>query len=414
MRGTRASIVPLVTAAVLIACAPARAQQTVAADRFVDSVGINIHLHYDDTLYYKDFPLIKNRLVELGVRHVRDGLVDQGFPPYYERFAELAQAGIKGTFIVAPNHSTEVWLSFPVRVGGAVEAYEGPNELDKSRDPNWAQTLAETMRRLRTIKEDPRTAAYPVYAPSLTSEAAYTALGDISASFDFANMHNYFAGRHPGTGGWGSNGYGSIEWNLALNRRFAGGKPIVSTETGYHDATADTDGVPQQVAGRYMPRLLLEQFRAGIVRTFIYELLDSGGESYGLLGTDGSPKPAFNAVRGLLNLLSDPGPPFETEDLPYTVEGDAGDLRHMAFQKRDGTYFLALWVAAPGWDPGARRPMAAPSRQVAVRLPEKVRVVRTHRWQPDGSMSSSQTSTPLGATYAVSVGDALTVVEISR
>ena len=81
----------------------AHAQRAIAADDFVDSVGVNIHLHYDHTIYKEQFPLIKTRLIELGVRHVRDGLIDTAWQGYYDRHNALGQAGIKGTFIVAPR-----------------------------------------------------------------------------------------------------------------------------------------------------------------------------------------------------------------------------------------------------------------------------------------------------------------------
>ncbi len=402
------------TAALLAACAPAVAQQTVAADAFVESVGVNIHLHYTDTPYWSEYATIRSRLIELGVRHIRDGIVDSSLAPYWERHSELAQVGIKGTFITAANQSTELWASFPARVGGALEAYEGPNEYDKSRDPNWAQTLTETMKRLYSLKSDPRTAAYPVYAPSLTTEGAYRALGDVSAYFDYANMHNYFAGRHPGTTGWGANGYGAIVWNLDLNRRYAESKPFVSTETGYHNDPKAADSVPERVAGRYMPRLLLEHFRSGVVRTFIYELCDfSNSGTYGLLRADVSPKPAYFAVKNLLNLLSDPGPPFPIENLQYTVQGGTGDLHHMAFQKRDGTYFLALWLAVSSWEPQARQPRDPEARHAMIRLPEAMRITRTYRWQPDGTMSTSGASTKT-ASLPVSVNDALMIIELAR
>jgi hypothetical protein len=408
----RSGLLSVTAMIALLACAPAVAQQTVAADALVDSVGVNLHLHYNDTPYFTQFSLIRNRLIELGVRHVRDGLVDQALPQYYERFTALGDVGIKGTFIAGVNQTPEVWASFPGRVGKAFEAFEAPNEYDRSNDANWAQTLTTTLTRMRGLKNDARAAAFPLYGPSLTSEAAYAALGDVSALFDFANMHNYFAGRHPGTTGWGANGYGSIAWNLNLTGRYAGGKPLVTTETGYQTDTS-ADAVPERIAGRYMPPLLLEQYRAGIVRTFVYELLDwPGSGGWGLLKADGSPKPAFTAVKGLLTLLADPGPELRTAELRYSVQGGGSELRHMAFQKRNGTYFLALWLSIPSWDPAKKQPSGTNSQQVMVRLPSAMRVVRTHRWQPDGSVLSVATSST-AASLPVSVNDALVMIELA-
>jgi hypothetical protein len=43
------------------------------ADAFVDFVGVNTHLGYSDTTYVDYEGILKPRLLELGVRHIRDG-----------------------------------------------------------------------------------------------------------------------------------------------------------------------------------------------------------------------------------------------------------------------------------------------------------------------------------------------------
>ena len=60
----------------LLAGSPlAQGPVAVPADRLADSVGVNVHLHHTDT-GYGDFELIKWLLAQLGVGHVRDGLID--------------------------------------------------------------------------------------------------------------------------------------------------------------------------------------------------------------------------------------------------------------------------------------------------------------------------------------------------
>lgn len=54
----------------------------------------------------------------------------------------------------------------------------------------------------------------------------------------------------------------------------------------------------------------------------------------------------------------------------------------MAFQKRDGTYFLALWLSRPSYDPARQKPITVPEQNVVVVLPRPMRHARTHRWQP--------------------------------
>lgn len=411
-------VLPLAALALALgAPAPASAQTTYAADQLVESVGVNLHLHHDDTLYRDNFPLIKSRLLELGVRRVRDGLVDTEWVDYYRRHSELGAAGIRGTFIVTPGMPDAVLQNYPSRVAPAFEAYEAPNEYDWSGNSAWVTTLRATLVQLRALKLIPALAGYPVIGPALTSPAAYAALGDVSPFIDAGNMHNYFAGRHPGTSGWGADGYGSIDWNLGTVRPFIGGKPVISTETGWWDDPAVRDFAPPDIVGRYMPRMLLEQFRKGIARTYVYELVDypKGGaqlwSGYGLLTRDGARKPAYFAMSGLLTLLADPGPAFSVHPISYTVDGAGADVRHMMFQKRDGRYFLAIWIERSGWDVNARQRLAVPTQTVTVTVPPSVRASHAHVWQQDGRVLR----TTMAATNAFSftISDRLSIIELT-
>ena len=54
-------------------------------------------------------------------------------------------------------------------------------------------------------------------------------------------------------------------------------KPIVFTESGYHNAineNTDQPGVSETTAAKYIPRLFLEDFSRAVPRTYLYELMD--------------------------------------------------------------------------------------------------------------------------------------------
>ncbi len=55
---------------------------------------------YDDTPYGTQYNTVKQKLVELGVRHIRDGDTKSFV---FDRFKELAAAGIKTTYIMNPT-----------------------------------------------------------------------------------------------------------------------------------------------------------------------------------------------------------------------------------------------------------------------------------------------------------------------
>src|ERR1700742_2378373 len=118
----------MLTLALLLAataCGPVQGacDKAVSADLIAGSLGVDIHLHYGNTVY-GNFPLIEHLLTDLGVRHTRDGLVDTTLQEYYQRHISLGQRGIRCLFITSPNESTALLTSFPSRVPGAFEGYE--------------------------------------------------------------------------------------------------------------------------------------------------------------------------------------------------------------------------------------------------------------------------------------------------
>ena len=235
------------------------------ADALVDSVGVNVHLHYADTPYAAYDRIVFPALRESGIRHIRDG-VTPGNADTLRKLADLHdRLGVRSALIAGDPRpygcTAEQAVAF-VRALGArrVSMVEGPNEYDLSGDARWPEVLRERQRQLhRAITGDPQTAGLPVAAPSLASYTAPGALGDVSAFCDLGNLHNYYGGRNPGTPGWGADGYGSLAWNARRAGLVCGGKPIVSTETGWHNRLEDANhpGVPEEVAATYLPRLFL-------------------------------------------------------------------------------------------------------------------------------------------------------------
>ena len=400
-----------VSATLAFATLGAHGQQAVQSDKFVDSVGVNVHLHYTDTPYYTNFPLIKSSLVSLGVRHVRDGMIDTTLSAYYERHNELGAAGIKGLFIVSPSTTSSSIEAWPANVATSIEAYENPNELDS--ESNGIATLESFMPTLYDAAKQTTAGALPVLGPSLTKASSYTALGNISGLMDFGNLHNYFAGRNPGTGGWGNGGYGSIPYNMALASVVGASKPTITTETGYGNSSTTVNNVPESVSATYMPRLLLEQWNAGIKRTYIYELLSEGGapfSDYGLLRSDGSQKPAFTAVANLLGLLTDPGAPFTPATFAYQVTGGDSSLHQLLLQKRDGSFYIALWVEKPSYDVNADTAIAVAPEQVTLQSPRLVSTATAYQFDTAGKVATS--ALPAGTSFPLTVTDKLMLVKL--
>ena len=339
------------------ACQPTKGacETPVSTDSIADSVGVNIHLHNANTIY-GNFDLIQGLLTNLSVRHTRDGLIDTTWREYYRRHVALSRLGIKCLFITSPNQSNALIISWPGRVPGAFEGYEAPNEYDISGDPHWAATLNAFVRRLYSaVKGDPTTSRFPVVGPSLTQPASYLQVAGLERYFDLSNLHNYFGGHNPGTPGWGDGGYGSITYNINKSQTAWPAKAIWTTETGYITDIDNPQGIPELVEGKYAPRMILEQALHGIGRTYIYELIDEGtaaGDSghFGLARMDGSPKPAFTAVKNMIATLADPGPEVPPQNLRFALAGASSNVHHLLMAKHDGSYYLAFWLEEQDYD----------------------------------------------------------------
>jgi len=387
-----------------------------AADAFVDSVGVNVHFGYYGTSYTSQTPQLISYLGQLNVRHVRDSMVWQGTAtssPFYQVHDQLGTMGIKTDYILlSPSFPMSQVAAYPSLVND-LEAVEPANEYDASGDPNWAQTITQQETDLyNQIHGSAETQNITVIAPSLEQPQNASQLGNISAIADVGNTHAYFGGWNPGNAGTGGEANPTYYINLALVDVPA--KPVWMTETGYWSVQAPYyggDGVGEALMATYTPRLLFQSWLAGASRTYIYELADESSTSFfGLIRNDGSAKPAFYAVSNLLALLNDPGAAFTPGSLSYALSGASPQVHQLLFQKRDGSYYLALWVEAAGMNGASLQTTAVPSQTVQILLGQFPAAVTSYQWSSAGTI----TTTTLSASQAisVSVGPNITVLKI--
>jgi hypothetical protein len=342
--------------------APVRAalpeMKAAPADAFVDSIGVNTHLNYARGPYGKRWPEVRDALLRSGIRHIRDALVDTKFPSYYDHLNELGGRGIGVTLVTSFGQTPQLLATFPTRVR-KIEAYENPNEADYyARSPDWAEQLRAFAPVVWSAAKS-LSPPLPVIGPSLQTCEHYATLGDLSAYVDYANSHDYFSGRNPGTSGFGprslvEKGFGSLTFDHACAHVVAASRPLSATETGYTTNPNSKIGVPDDVAARYVPRLMLEQWRSGAVRSFEYELVDEGGDEverhYGLLDANIRRKPAMLALTALIAELTDPAPTFAADSLPLHVESPTDDVHEVLFEKSDRSFALAIWREVPCYD----------------------------------------------------------------
>jgi hypothetical protein len=374
-----------------LAFAPTSAAQLIAprsARAFRDSIGVNTHVSYYNTSY-GDWSRIVSSLEELGVKHLRDGLFANASAQWHDWNARYdadiqlaAQHGMRFDFLMGrPGYVggtlNELVGALHGQARGAVEAVEDPNEFDYSGGtPAWEGPLAGYDRRLyELIKSNRSLRSLPVIGPSFALGGSPRSIGDQHHWLDIGNIHPYTGGQSP-----------TIAHTLSELSRAAvtaGSKPVWATEAGFtnalHEPSSTTVQPPvSETAGAvYELRTLLEHFKSGIGRTYLYELIDTEPDAaaadpeqhYGLLRSDFSPKPAFTALRNLLGFVGQGIPPRGLRALRLDVTGDATHVRQLVLERDDGTYVIVLWSLDSVWSTEARRPLAPDPHGITVTLP---------------------------------------------
>lgn len=243
----------------------------------------------------------------------------------------------------------------------ACHSMEGANEWNLDGGSNWASELRNHQTRIwNAAKANPLTRSKPVVGPALGMRKGYEEFGNQSAIMDWGNIHLYTGGFVPGY---------RTDDVIAEERRVCGSKPIILTETGWHNAKnykGTHNYTPEDVAGVYSPRLLLEYFVRNVPKMSIYEIIDEPADPgmtdheahFGLLRTDWSPKPAFVSLANLNVIMNrqyrTSGRAGARGRLSFKFNSGPSDLRSALVARNDGRYQLFLWRNVAIYDPNKR------------------------------------------------------------
>ncbi|UPG73334.1 hypothetical protein MVG78_04030 [Roseomonas gilardii subsp. gilardii] len=389
--------------------AEGQGMQAMAADSLVDSIGVNIHCWPGNSYIEGDRweKVILPALRELRIRHARDGVgLDRGV---LTRLRQVAQLGIRLTLLSGPEATSSVELSRALDEVGRenIAMLEGVNEPDGWWGGRPGHTPEMAIDHQRILSGIGRARDIPVIASALIQAGNRARFARQAPYAEYGNIHPYPAGRMPETGGWGDNGYGSLRWarDLLVTPLLGAKAPFVATEVGYHNAitqkartTNPHSGCPEPVSAAYEPRLFLYYRRFGVARSFKYEFFDQGTDkddpeqNFGWLRHDGSRKPAFHAMRNLIAAFSDPGPAFAPARLPVNLSGETEGLETCLFQKRDGSFLLALWLAKSLWDVHSFTETPVPPQEVRIAFGDRVRQAAVNRPNEDARFQEAALS----------------------
>jgi hypothetical protein len=327
----------------------------VPAQNVVGSIGVNVHLSYLNTTYSR-FPEIAARLKALGIHNIRDGACG-GCVEQNQRLQQLGQAGVGIDLIMGDPKGTTGKLpqlmSVADRFAPFLTGLEGPNEYDNQGDPQWAPHLRAYQQQLyKAVRADHKLRNVKVVGPSFVNPDSWRQVGDLTKSMDVANLHSYPPNGAPPAS--------NLDQEQRRAAAFAPRKPAFATETGYRTGGRPQPGnkpVSPRVAAAYLTTLVLEYYRAGIPRSYLYELADERHDPgnkdpqqhFGLLTADLKPKPSYNALHNLISLLSAGGPARGRMNDPTgsVTTLDGAPIHTLTMQRGDGSQVLAVWLTSP-------------------------------------------------------------------
>jgi hypothetical protein len=390
------------------------------AEKFVESMGVGIHMT-NHSSPYDNFPMIKAKLIESKLRHIRGGVIRTPDATYNNiiagRFKELAQAGITTTFNLRRNvdlmpMTPQLMAEIKALYGDSIDMFEGANEYNVFNggpgggnwNPNWATDFEEwTKDCFNAIKNNPSTADIPYIAGTLTQGVEQ--VENLEDYVDYGNFHPYPGGPHPE--------YGGYDQHLLWARTNFGLKQPAATETGYNTASAHPGGVPESVHGTYIPRIYAFYFTRGCRQTILYEFINQWVDpaadeaNFGLLRHDFSHKSAFDAVKNMITIVEDPGhATFSPGYLSYELSGDRTDVHQLLLQKANGDFYLLIWLGVSIYDWEADVITGGSSRSLTLSLANQASSVQV--FEPHTSTSPTSTlanvrSVPLTLTEKIKV-----------
>lgn len=335
-----------------------------AAD-FIGSIGVNTHLGYVDSAY-SDGERVLAALDYLGIGRVRDAAVTRQ-QRNIEGFSLLADAGIQFDMVVQaardPAEAVATIAAFAADHPGAVDAIEGPNEIDI-----WPVAYAGLTGTAAGIAFDNALVAAVAATPGLADVDTYSLTGArVNDTTEFANFHSYpVKGLQP---------YKKLARN-PVTSGVTPDKPLVLTEVGYHTAVGpDTrwEGVDEATQAKLTLNLLFDAHRRGIARTYLYQLSDGYADptginidhNLGLFDRDFEAQAAAVALHNLTAALSDDSHSLATAP-DIAVWGLPTHGASTILAKDRGARDVVLWAEPDIWNQVRDVPIVARPTDVIV------------------------------------------------
>ena len=267
----------------------------------------------------------------------------------------------------------------------------------------WLRDYQEDL--WNAFKNDPVVRDVPILTPSIrvVDISLFRNLGNIDQWVDGHESHTYPFDAHPPE-------KPAIFDSVIESFRVASSqKPVHYGEFGYHTDQAEWSVDAIVYKDRFMPRMYLYFFDHGFSSLVNYRHTSTlsgttwnssdSEEAYGWVKATGQVQASYTSCKNLFTLLADPGVRHTTTPLAYTISGQTTNVQHVLMQKRNGVYYLAVWVGT----------YQNENRNVVINLPSSITTARKARPNTNTSWANQTIS---GNSISFSADGYVTLFEV--
>lgn len=335
------------------------------ADSFVESMGINIKLDRERYKRSDGFnTTVKPAVQDLGMHHIRSAHFTHGmYGPQNRQLWE--DYGTRALFVTGSYEGGQTPQNIRSQSNAAADfiyAVEGQNEPDifliegygwpyqqytdrngnsfTNTRSNYQASRAYHQDMVYYLDNDPK-------AKDLLVATTPMAFGNnvskiLPVTHDLESFHHYSHRSVVTT---------NLDNTINQTHGYAQGgtpKPMLLSEFGWK--TGGSNSVTEKTQAKNILVGFCEYFNRGIKVSYIHELIHN---DWGIIKTDGSRKPAFKAIKEVIELLEEATfnistkkwmyPSFTPKALDYQVLNANGSTHKLLLQKSSGVYFLLLW-----------------------------------------------------------------------
>jgi hypothetical protein len=310
----------------------------ISVSAVMNTIGVNTHL--DSFNYgYQNLAVTAAAINYLGVKNLRDSAQHSWDFALWSQVASATGAHFDD-YVGRGSPAQDVAdLTFvpSLASAGMLNFVEGGDENDTTIAISMGNSIAWTAAFQQQVYSTAHALGLPVINMSFGAgwtaannwHGDYDKVGDLSPYADYGNAHTY-----PGVGAITDK---TIRTLNADARLAAWSRPVITTEIGWDTAKFDTLS-----AARFTLDAVFDGIKDGDVKMYFYALFDDSAEKFGLMNSDGSPKPAGTALHNLTTIMTDTGAPL-SGSLSYSLSGTTANDNSLLMRKSNGAFELAVW-----------------------------------------------------------------------